>query len=458
MTPEQIFADIQKIPVSEGNPEAFINQRALRLVAVCVSILTNEALCDQYLKELDERVTEHLQVPPSLTSPPTEYAKYRNGLVPRPPMSEQAADQACHDALEAALLSFEKACGVNLQGVPELAGHVPNVIADKIVKADHLWNDLIENYPSFTHGCLSHRLQHYIIRRAIDDNAIDLSVLKDYLDLSRKGLILKHLVLSDLLWPSREKERIDSNGTVKQTFLSPWIIAIDNNHFKGSAKHFSFFNKTLAVNLTDPSIITAFLQSRKSFEQYPYLAHAIYRNQYRPLLDVAQRIPLSANQVLEIFIAQSKQDTPIPNYLEICVALHLSVQQSVHTGKTKVCDNAAAIFNKPSLKHLDILKGKNEFAEAVELANKTKNIDEVMSHLNSAIEVFDALNSHADAVTANYTKGLLLSKTDKPAARGFFRLASERGKSHCPEHSLIKIAEEMVEALTPGKPFAFKFS
>jgi hypothetical protein len=104
---------------------------------------------------------------------------------------------------------------INTGGVPTLLGFLPNSLANELVEKHILWNEDPRIAPLFYHGKFTHRIQFYLIMKAVDLGYIKFnSEIKSVVD-----------ILNVL---------INNKNSVGNTF---WIILLDSVAVLRNYKH-----------------------------------------------------------------------------------------------------------------------------------------------------------------------------------------------------------------------------
>ncbi len=158
-----------------------------RLFANISFLLTNKSIVDHLLKSLDEDVKklwleEEINVSAALAlHNPDEYASFF-GLtwpVPKPGL----ADNHSNHLLSRVLLKMEQRHNINATyaksaPVPTFLGVITHEDATKIlVKHKRLWNDDPRMSGIFFHGKMMHRIQFYLLMKAVDTGLLDIGQL-----------------------------------------------------------------------------------------------------------------------------------------------------------------------------------------------------------------------------------------------------------------------------------------
>ena len=186
------------------------------------------------------------------------------------------------DALETVLLVQEQKHHVNKglcrESVPEFVGTISYQTADAVVGNNQLFNDYTMHIRSFSHGRYGHRIQYYLITRAIEDGLFDTS----YLPL--KTGILKYLTTTMTHYTFCF---IEGAYLLEQSY---WQLTIDNApekplfNFPGSiATRTTSQDKEVLTSrwhLAGATEVYTYTTSKRAFDDWPYLATAVFASTF----------------------------------------------------------------------------------------------------------------------------------------------------------------------------------
>jgi hypothetical protein len=284
-----------------------------RLLVEIWSLMTDRKLCNKYLQQLNTDVSAKIR---GLTLPRFDNKRYKDfcGLQFLLPTQEFKNPDIWMKALEEALLSQEQKHGVNIglrsENVPELVGIVSYEKADKIILSNQLFNDCVIPFLSFTHGKYAHRIQYYIITKAIEDSEFDISFLP------KKIGILKYLTYSETNYYF---------SSVVDTTLhrqSYWQMTLDNSPESQSLN----FRYTIGYetkikgqeilcnrwHLAGATETFTYTTSENAFLEWPFLATSVYAS-----VCEAYKFLISSLSSCRIYIPSHpcNPDTPIIEYI-----------------------------------------------------------------------------------------------------------------------------------------------
>ena len=257
-----------------------------QLAALFLFILSNESIFEYYLIELNKKLASCLSAE-TLSSAPSHYLTIHSIKLPYPPNAQIAGTSRMRVALNRVLLEQEQKSGVNKgrteNTLPELIGQVPAKIAEELLNGSELWNDNNYDLTSFIHGEFSHRIQHYILTRYIQDHAGQLS---DILP-ENKNAILKYLV------PPFANERFYTAINYSRGY---WNLVLDNDKDNPNA---NFIKRE--PNLTGPASLCEYLLSPASFKKFPYLTNCVYASMCTPIFQIATKMGASSATVFKLY-------------------------------------------------------------------------------------------------------------------------------------------------------------
>lgn len=306
---EEIYKAIQQLRQQQLEEQTITQQIELadHITAGVLGILSDIKLCNRYLQELNAKIAErigHVDMPTS----PAAYKEVHSVQFPLPPEEQNVTAKNCWHCFEEILLTQEQHCGVNLDRKPEeiaeFIGNVPEPMADSVVLDNSLWNDFIGDYTAIYHGRYSHRVQHYIITRAIEDGVLDsYAPLTSQLNLREPGCLLKHLVYTR----TQYKFFVRSHFVCDINFFSTqvhgrkkthWQLALENDRDDRSNTFNALYDAkgNLLPHLAGPAEMMQHLLSSESFATKPCLAHAIYHSGYDIFFQLAKIIDCNAEQ------------------------------------------------------------------------------------------------------------------------------------------------------------------
>ncbi len=267
------------------------------LAALFLFILSNESIFKPYLIELNKKLAQLLSAE-KIPSSPSNYLMIHSIKLPFPPEFQCEASQAQLMALDRVLLEQEHKQGVNKgrteQTIPEFVGQVPAAVADKLLNEGGLWNDNNFDLTSFIHGRFSHRLQHYILTRYIEDHV---SQLSEVLPANRNALLkyLVHPLAGEKFYTAVNYSR------------GYWNLVLDNDKDNPNA---NFIMQE--PNLTGPASLCEHLLTADSFKQLPYLTNCLYASMCVPLFMLSKKMGTSSLSVFK-FYADSINNRKIIN-------------------------------------------------------------------------------------------------------------------------------------------------
>lgn len=147
------------------------------LFANILFLMTNKKIIDYLLKFLEDDVKKLWDISRADPSKkielhtPANYASFAGLRWPLP--TPELASNHSGNLLSRVLLRMEQLHGVNVTDtasgpIPTFLGFIPERDADQVVKKNQLWNDDPRAVGLFYHGKMTHRIQWYLLMKAID--------------------------------------------------------------------------------------------------------------------------------------------------------------------------------------------------------------------------------------------------------------------------------------------------
>lgn len=335
-----------------------------RIAARILYILSNEEIFGRYLDELNEQlgVTE-------LPARPVNYIQIHSTNLPAPPASAIQNGSLLQSRLKAALLKQEQKHNVNLGRKPNeictFIGAVPESVAEELIGQGDLWEDYHWDITGLYHGRYSHRIQHYVILRAIEDNPVLFEGLGQSSPLKQ---ILGPDARFKFVFPTRTR--------------AYWNLVFENDRH---VPDYYFIRRKNTI--TGPSMLMEYLLSERSFVKLPALAHAIHDSMCEPLFGLALKTSKTAFQVLCEYQKSSVQGRCSEAILDP-YANHI-LQALSHLFTTRFCDGHAgatylykSIF-RPSITKTVTVKNSPD-ADIESLCDQLRQM-ELAPHPNKAL-------------------------------------------------------------------------
>ena len=280
--------------------EYFIGDNLSTLFANISYLLTNRFLIDHLLSYLEADVKALWELDENLkTSKPSEYVtgSYKKlfGLLWPVPIQTLANIHTNH-LLSKALLALEQAHGINLANddpsapIPTFVGVVSDLVAKSVLDKAQLWNEDPRLSALFYHGKMSHRIQFYLIMKAVDLKLLDLGAttiqqLIHYLtDVKLKGA---------LAW-DRVVDNIVTNYNliaINRSYSNPLFNVISEQ----PPKIDSLSNHQPIIYACDPYYLQSYLMT-VSKEKTPYLSTCITKMFNKSAFDI-QKLEKSINSI-----------------------------------------------------------------------------------------------------------------------------------------------------------------
>jgi tetratricopeptide (TPR) repeat protein len=382
-----------------NSKKTFEIERADRLAATILSILSNMSLCARFFNELNERIAVKNTAEIDLVIPKTY--KILHAIALPDPLAE---DKNGHlvTRLEEVLLENEKKHGINkkctIDTIPEFISQVAPDLADQIVMQDGLWNDYNGDPTGFVHGKYSHRIQYYIISRAFDEGLVDTRLLRSYLDPSEPGALVKYLlptITQNLffLFP------IDA---FSQQRRSHWHIAMENDPFKehNNLPCLPAVDDAIVGNLASPTKIHEYLLSVDSFKDRSFLAYAIYSSTFSTLRLIAEHQKESIQKTFIQFVVLHINFKLSP---ELADAIN-AIMNSQANGAGQSDASGSFCIRNPTCKPPSTQHAEHTYAKATQLFQEGR-FGEAAKKLHKAGVEYELLGGHSPAATSFYSEG-----------------------------------------------------
>ncbi len=279
-TAENYIKSIKALPpeVKELTPQE-------KLAARLLYILSNPELFMPYLIELNNKLSS-LNVKQAA---PSEYCQVHGAQFPYPPLLPNINTPKWVSALENILLTQEKLHNVNQDrsiDIPVFMGDVPSVKGDKRVSNGLLWNDSSSGLATFFHGIYAHRIQHYILTRALEDKIIQLDDL---------GPTIKQPLFCNLVSPATDSlffKVFEDCGIYKRSL---WAMTLDNDRV---APHKDFIKES---PLSGPVQMMEYLLSPSSFNNLPFLSQTLYEANNTALYEIGLKLNKSLRNTFNTY-------------------------------------------------------------------------------------------------------------------------------------------------------------
>lgn len=283
---EELVTQTRALPCRQQNYD--LNKLAFsnKVAAIVIHILSNEALCREYLTQLSAAVFKAAEINEtdlSTAITAKEYKKVRNVMLPQPDQSVMTnlISARLLQALQKVLLLNQQQYGINA-GLNQLTaarlmGQIPNDSADQMILNRQLWTEVSIKPESIYHGAFSHAIQLYIMLNALHDNKIDLSIFTTQ---EREKLAEEQYFLHPYLVYAHTNYKFAKDVPSAGYFYrnSHWNIALDNDT---ANKHsmlpiFLTAENKLLFNFCSPNYIQNFLFKKESFNNYAALSRAVF--------------------------------------------------------------------------------------------------------------------------------------------------------------------------------------
>lgn len=219
------------------------------LSANILFLMTNKALIDYLLKFLDDDVKKLWDETRNYSSTkielhtPENYASYAGLRWPLP--TPELASNHSSNLLSRVLLRMEQRHGINTTNtasgpVPTFLGFIESYDADDVVKRNQLWNDDPRVGGLFYHGKMTHRIQWYLLMKAIDLGMLETDGMQ--VPEVIKLLLQKQIYTKTLPWDALVDESITNNN----------IVYMGMGHLRKLAENFP---TTITANTDDKHYI-----------------------------------------------------------------------------------------------------------------------------------------------------------------------------------------------------------
>lgn len=286
---KQYFAGFKNVPQA--------TDPLFELILDIYYVLCNRDLWLPYLQELNRDIAARLQNE-VLPNVPTEYISFfETKLVA---YSEITCHQdQCSNELLKCLLKQEQKNGVNLglnfDTTPVFTGQIPTEKANALVNSGYLWKDSSADPITYMHGCLSHRIQYYILTRAREDKII-------FSELTQQNVpLLSHLLKNDF----KVSVHLPKQSMIYH--MTMWNLCFDS-HYPHWRKIEVPLPTVLKNNINtntlfmSPTVVNKVLQSEANFSDMPYLAFAILKQQYQGICAMAKSVSCAPQDIVNCFI------------------------------------------------------------------------------------------------------------------------------------------------------------
>jgi hypothetical protein len=171
LTQAEILALIMK--ARKGGSRNADATKSDKVASGIIYILSQEDIFKPYFQELNDKL-QSVMPAKYLSSKPKEYQVIMRYRIPAPHDEAMQHGNRLTLALEKILLEQEQKHGINLRrttkDIPLLVGLVDDKYASELIAGGDLWNDDLPLNKLWVHGRYSHRLQHYIVTRYLDDH------------------------------------------------------------------------------------------------------------------------------------------------------------------------------------------------------------------------------------------------------------------------------------------------
>lgn len=444
MTPQEYLKTFDNLQVIMGNRNSAAALLSEKVSAVIMSILSDMEICKDYLAELNDHTLQKLGDDVVLPEPPSEYRMVYNTRLPVIPNAPHPIDVNIQNVFAEVLHEEEKKMGVNQDGVPELAQIVPNNYADLIVYSNHLWSDHVVDADSYAHGRFSHRIQHYIVKRAIEDERVDLSLINELINLKEPGVCFKYLLLSELVYAYEPKCNLP--GKAK----SLWIHTIDSD-------------KPGPTDLRDPLKLTQYLLSPEGFEQYPFMARAFYYPQYNAIFSAAKGLNQMAEDIFQALVdfkPQYELGAPMEvSELFRSTYLHLFTEFKNSSDNTQTFQKLGNMVASGVKNPLDFDKMAANLYESARTKQKEGNFSGAITDLSCAQKIYEYNKKPKMSGQIIYGRALVFSKMGEHGnAANDLEKAIQIGERFEPKPLYLQPAIKKRQKLQGAKGFAFRFN
>lgn len=248
-----------------------------KIAARILYILSNEQIFQPSLAELNQMLGTS-----ELPTRPVNYVEIHSTKLPAPPSSPLREGPLLLAQLSTVLLKQEQKHGINTgrraDQICRFVGPVPSAPFEEFVNQGNLWEDYNYDITGLYHGRYSHRIQYYVITRAIEK---DPSILGD--------IALPQDLLKLCVSPAATFQFVFPTST-----RAYWNLVFENDRHKPS----NYFIRQ-EINITGPAMLMEYLLSQKSFTELPALAHSIHHSMCQPLFYIASKMEKRAFEVLK---------------------------------------------------------------------------------------------------------------------------------------------------------------
>lgn len=404
-------------------------KRADAIVCAIVSVLGKASLCNSLLQDLNDQMTQPGD--PVLSAPdPANYVSIDNTPLPQPPLENELSQGAILAArLMTLLLEQEQSSGVNLgrtvEQVPIFFDLVPTQVADNLVSNDSLWNDENGNPTVFTHGNISHRIQHYIFDRAKKSGLVDTSVLEKYFDFLKPVFLFKYLLSTQYTF--NFGRGIIANREAKKTH---WHMALESSALRAKGEgslSVLYQGDKLMPHFAGPLHVVEQILSPDGFKNRPALAHAVHYLHYAALFEYANTMNTSVKHVFDLMVENTNGSRTMPSALSRAMNVYLIKRFPFHShqitrNKEGIAINTEMPIKDPAklsafcqAKGMEAYKASKlrialEFyLQAVDLAIKGNSLEDEAKSSHSLGSVYRDMGKLREAQTA-YERAYVLKQ------------------------------------------------